>query len=168
MHQERGLAYVLFTGAGHLVPQWRPAQALVFLREFVLGDNRTGTLEADGQTVVGGEDPALAGAFMPGGLEIYYGSATTAGTSTVPSATAAEWEAFIQTATEGRQVSATVGGSAATSVVTATSRIPESMSHSSGTSTMPTSRSGGAPKVCVYSALQLAAIACGSAYALLL
>ena len=74
VHQERGFAYVLFTGAGHLVPQWKPAQALVFLREFVLGANRTGTFEDAGDAVAGGEDPALAGAYMLGGLEIHYGS----------------------------------------------------------------------------------------------
>ncbi|KAI0705478.1 alpha/beta-hydrolase [Earliella scabrosa] len=98
VHQERGFAYVLFSGAGHLVPQWRPAQALVFLREFVLGDNRNGTLLEDG-TVVGGEDDALAQDFMPGGKEIFFGSAKTQGTSTVPSAAVAAWESFIATAT---------------------------------------------------------------------
>ena len=103
VHQERGFAYVLFTGAGHLVPQWKPAQALVFIREFVLGNNATGTLHSDGQTVEGGEDPALAGAFMPGGLEIFYGSGSTAATSTVPSATANAWSAFMETATVAQE-----------------------------------------------------------------
>ncbi len=98
VHQERGVSYVLFAGAGHEVPQWRPAQALVFLREFVLGDNATGTLRADG-SVVGGEDAALAGAYFPGGGEIFYGSARTEGTWTWPSATRAAWDKFIATAT---------------------------------------------------------------------
>ncbi|KAH9945200.1 alpha/beta-hydrolase [Epithele typhae] len=98
VHQERGLAYVLFQGAGHLVPMWRPAQALVFLREFVLGENRNGTLEADGR-VVGGEDAALAGAVLPGGDAIFFGSSATQGTSTVPAATRSAWAAFVSTAT---------------------------------------------------------------------
>lgn len=100
VHQERNLTYVLFEGAGHMVPQWRPAQALVFLREFVLGNNPNGTVLADG-TVVGGENATLAKEYFPGGNEIFYGSATTAGTYTVPSATAAAWDQFIATATLG-------------------------------------------------------------------
>ena len=97
VHQERGLAYVLFAGAGHLVPMWRPAQALVFLREFVLGNNRNGTVS--GAVVVGGEDKALAGEFLPGGNEIFFGSSATQGTSTIPAATQAAWSSFIATAT---------------------------------------------------------------------
>ncbi|KAI0643827.1 alpha/beta-hydrolase [Trametes meyenii] len=97
VHQERNLTYVLFAGAGHLVPQWRPRQALVFLREFVLGSNKNGTVE--GSDVVGGENATLTGDYLPGGDEIFYGSATTAGTSTVPSATIAEWNSFLATAT---------------------------------------------------------------------
>ena len=97
VHQERGFAYVLFTGAGHLVPQWKPAQALVFLREFVLGSNRNGTVS--GTVVVGGEDKALAGEFLPGGNEIFFGSSATQGTSTIPAATQAAWSSFIATAT---------------------------------------------------------------------
>ncbi|KAJ7878005.1 alpha/beta-hydrolase [Mycena olivaceomarginata] len=31
VHQERNLTYLLFDGAGHLIPLWKPAQALVFL-----------------------------------------------------------------------------------------------------------------------------------------
>ena len=98
VHQERNLTYVLFAGAGHEVPQWRPAQALVFLREFVLGDNRNGSLQADGR-VVGGENKALTGAYYPGGAEIFYGSAKTQGTWTWPSATLAAWDRFMATAT---------------------------------------------------------------------
>ncbi|KAI0634125.1 alpha/beta-hydrolase [Trametes polyzona] len=97
VHQERNLTYVLFAGAGHLVPQWKPRQALVFLREFVLGDNRNGSVE--GTSIVGGEEAALAGDYLPGGNKIFYGSGTTASTSTVPSATIAAWDAFLATAT---------------------------------------------------------------------
>ncbi|KAH9848633.1 alpha/beta-hydrolase [Lenzites betulinus] len=97
VHQERNLTYVLFSGAGHLVPQWKPQQALVFLREFVLGSNKNGTVT--GTTVVGGENSTLAGDFLPGGNEIFYGSGTTAGTSVVPSATIAAWDSFLAAAT---------------------------------------------------------------------
>ena len=114
VHQERNLTYVLFEGAGHLVPEWKPAaaclfhyvshpkfnifQALVFLREFVLGSNKTG-LVLNPTTVVGGENSTLAEDVLPGGTLFYYGSATTAGTSTVPAATVAAWQSYIATAT---------------------------------------------------------------------
>ncbi|KAK7690974.1 hypothetical protein QCA50_006077 [Cerrena zonata] len=97
VHQERNLTYVLFTGAGHLVPEWKPAAALVFLREFVLGNNETGLLL--GNETIGGENSTLANDVLPGGGLIYYGSATTSGTFTVPAATIASWESFIATAT---------------------------------------------------------------------
>lgn len=124
VHQERGLAYVLFTGAGHLVPQWRPAQALVFLREFVLGSNRNGTV-VDPSTgeVVGGENRTLAGDFMPGGDKIYYGSAKTEGTSTIPSATMAAWESFIATATLH---AVDISSATSTSIVSSSSAAPSS------------------------------------------
>ncbi|KAI9056434.1 alpha/beta-hydrolase [Trametes sanguinea] len=98
VHQERNLTYLLFVGAGHLVPEWKPAQALVFLREFVLGSNPNGTV-TEGTSVVGGENSTLAGDYLPGGNEIFYGSAKTQGTSTVPSATIAAWNSFLATAT---------------------------------------------------------------------
>ncbi|KAM5536828.1 hypothetical protein V8D89_009546 [Ganoderma adspersum] len=112
VHQERNLTYVLFAGAGHEVPQWRPAQALVFLREFVLGDNKNGSVQEDGR-VVGGQDAALAGAYYPGGVEIFYGSAKTQGTWTWPSATRAAWDKFMATATATGSASATNGAAAA-------------------------------------------------------
>ncbi|KAI0366275.1 alpha/beta-hydrolase [Pilatotrama ljubarskyi] len=107
VHQERGLTYVLVAGAGHLVPEWKPAQALVFLREFVLGSNLTGTVS--GTIVVGGENSTLANDFLPGGNEIFYGSGATQGTSTIPAATQAAWSSFIATAT-ATQRAATNGG----------------------------------------------------------
>lgn len=97
VHQERGLAYVLFQGAGHLVPMWKPAQALVFLREFVLGNNLNGTVS--GTVVVGGENATLANDFLPGGDVIFYGSSATQYTLTVPAASQSAWSAFIATAT---------------------------------------------------------------------
>ncbi|CAL1716100.1 unnamed protein product [Somion occarium] len=98
VHQERNLTYILFTGAGHLVPEWKPAAALVFLREFVLGNNQTGLVLND-TTVVGGDNSSLANDVLPGGTLLYYGSATTAGKFTVAAATLASWESFIATAT---------------------------------------------------------------------
>ncbi|KAJ6483954.1 alpha/beta-hydrolase [Mycena sanguinolenta] len=97
VHQERNLTYLLFDGAGHLVPMWKPAQALVFLREFVLGSNSNGTVVGD--SVVGGENTTLANDFLPGGDEIFFGSSTTAGTTTIPAATRLAWASFIATAT---------------------------------------------------------------------
>ncbi|KAJ7258257.1 alpha/beta-hydrolase [Mycena rebaudengoi] len=96
VHQERGVTYLLFDGAGHLVPLWKPAQALVFLREFVLGSNPNGTVS--GSSVVGGENATLANDFLPGGDKIFFGSSTTAGTSTIPAATRSAWASFIATA----------------------------------------------------------------------
>ena len=125
VHQERNLTYVLFQGAGHLVPQWRPAQALVFLREFVLGDNPNGTVLDDG-TVVGGENATLAKDYLPGGNEIFYGSAKTEGTSTIPSATIAAWDQFIATATLDAGVT-----SSSVSSVTSSSSSPTGSASSS-------------------------------------
>ncbi|KAF5387348.1 hypothetical protein D9757_005819 [Collybiopsis confluens] len=39
VHQERGWTYVLFKGAGHLVGNTAPANAKVFIEEFVFGNN---------------------------------------------------------------------------------------------------------------------------------
>ncbi|KAJ6518365.1 alpha/beta-hydrolase [Mycena vulgaris] len=100
VHQERGVTYLLFDGAGHLVPLWKPAQALVFLREFVLGSNLNGTVS--GNIVMGGENTTLANDFLPGGDEIFFGSSTTAGVSTIPAATRSAWASFIATATASR------------------------------------------------------------------
>ena len=99
VHQERGVAYVLFEGAGHLIPQYKPMQSLVFLREFILGDNPNVTVREDG-SVVGGEDPALLGQdYLFGGGEVFYGSSATQGTLVAPSATVASWESFLAAAT---------------------------------------------------------------------
>ncbi|RPD76193.1 alpha/beta-hydrolase [Lentinus tigrinus ALCF2SS1-7] len=132
VHQERGLTYVLFTGAGHLVPQWKPAQALVFLREFVLGSNQNGTVvNSSTGEVVGGENKTLAEDFMPGGNEIFYGSAKTEGTSTIPSATIAAWESFIATAT----LDAVTLSSASMSSIVSNSTVPTSPSSAAPSST---------------------------------
>nr|VWP02413.1 ABC transporter Atr4 [Ganoderma boninense] len=71
---------------------------MVFLREFVLGDNANGTVLSSG-TIQGAENATLAGQYLVGGNEIFYGSATTDGTYVVPSATVASWDQFLATAT---------------------------------------------------------------------
>ncbi|KAK7018465.1 Alpha/beta-hydrolase [Favolaschia claudopus] len=96
IHQERNLTYALFRGAGHLVPNSVPEAAFVFARDFIFGSNQTGLV--DNGTVIGGEDPALAGDYMPGGLAIFYGSGTTSASTIAPSATIAAWSEFIVTA----------------------------------------------------------------------
>ncbi|KAJ6537930.1 hypothetical protein B0H19DRAFT_1270309 [Mycena capillaripes] len=98
VHQERGVNYLLFDGAVHLVPLWKPSQSLVFQREFVLGSNLNGTVSGN-NAVVGGENTTLANDFLQGGEEIFFGSSTTAGTSTIPAATRSAWASFTATAT---------------------------------------------------------------------
>lgn len=75
-------------------------QAFVLLREFILGNNRTGlvTTSRGHTTVIGGEDKNFAG-IITGQPEIYYGSGTTQFTYTAPTLTIAEWETFIAVAT---------------------------------------------------------------------
>lgn len=97
VHQERNLTYVLFKSAGHFVPRSVPEAAFVFLREFVLGSNATGSV--NGEQVVGGEDPNLAEDIMPGNSYIFYGAVSTASSTAAPAATVAAWNSFIATAT---------------------------------------------------------------------
>ncbi|CAL1714161.1 unnamed protein product [Somion occarium] len=102
VHQERGLTYLLFSKAGHQVPMSQPAQALTFLREYILGNNQTGLVERSGNQVkvIGGEDSNFyVNNIIHGQDEIYVGSAVTQSTFTYPSATIAAWEEFIATAT---------------------------------------------------------------------
>ncbi|CAL1714177.1 unnamed protein product [Somion occarium] len=101
VHQERNVTFLLFSTAGHQVPLYQPAQALTFLREFVLGDNPNGTvITASGTTnVVGGETPTLfANNILRGQDGIYVGSIVTQSTFTYPSATIAAWDRFTSTA----------------------------------------------------------------------
>ncbi|KAK7685690.1 hypothetical protein QCA50_011034 [Cerrena zonata] len=108
VHQERNWTFVLFTGAGHLVPQSQPENAFVFLREFVLGNNQTGFFDGS-NSVVGGENTSIfANNLMPGQSGIALGSGTTQSTFFYPSATLAAWESFTQTAIPTQS-----GGSAA-------------------------------------------------------
>ncbi|KAI0822442.1 alpha/beta-hydrolase [Trametes gibbosa] len=161
VHQERNLTYVLFAGAGHLVPQWKPIQALVFLREFVLGSNKNGTVA--GTSVVGGENATLAGDYLSGGGEIFYGSGTTAGTSVVPSATIASWDSFLAsaTATSIAPVSSATAGTSPAAVSSTESGLGP-LSSASPSSTVPNSAlaSGNTALslVCVGFALQMLSI----------
>ncbi|KAJ7853808.1 alpha/beta-hydrolase [Mycena olivaceomarginata] len=102
VHQERNLTYTLFQGAGHTVPQYAPAAAFVFIREFVLGSNTTGLVDSYTGKVSGGEDPKLAQDVLPGGTVIFFGDGSdgkTTASMAWPSATVAAWDAFIATAT---------------------------------------------------------------------
>ncbi|THV05581.1 alpha/beta-hydrolase [Dendrothele bispora CBS 962.96] len=108
VHQERGWTYVLFKGAGHLVPAKNPANALVFVREFFIGENATGLVTTDssgGQQVIGGEDAPLAGDILPGADEIFYGPGTTLSTFVFPEATRAAWTSFIEAQATGSVLS---------------------------------------------------------------
>lgn len=96
VHQERNWTYVLFDGASHLLPQKKPAQAMVFLREFILGDNQTGlVLDAHANSVVGGEGHPLRGDVLPGTSVVFGGNISTTTTITYPAATVSHWDAFI-------------------------------------------------------------------------
>ncbi|KIL69347.1 hypothetical protein M378DRAFT_98802 [Amanita muscaria Koide BX008] len=97
VHQERGWTYVLFDHAGHLVSASNPVSAFTFAKEFLFGSNTTGLVSPSG-SVVGGEDPKLAGDFLPGNTALYLGAGATQSTYTFPSATVAAWNKFIQTA----------------------------------------------------------------------
>ncbi|KAF8917843.1 alpha/beta-hydrolase [Mucidula mucida] len=101
VHQERNWTYVLFKGAGHLVPAKAPSPALTFLREFVFGSNTTGLVTGD--SVIGGENKTLAADVLPGQDEIYFGSVSIEGTYVFPEATRAAWASFIAEETQTEQ-----------------------------------------------------------------
>jgi len=95
VHQERGWTFALFNHAGHLVPQQKPAAAFTFIREFVLGNNKTGLVLEPYDIVEGGQDPEFVADVLPGQDEIYYGPGVTLSTFVFPSATIAAWRSFI-------------------------------------------------------------------------
>ncbi|KAJ3547334.1 hypothetical protein NM688_g5411 [Phlebia brevispora] len=101
VHQERNWTYILIKGAGHRVPMQQPERAFVLLREFILGNNETGLVKTvrGHTTIVGGTDPAFDG-ILTGQSGIYYGSGATQGTYTYPALTIAEWQTFINAATQ--------------------------------------------------------------------
>lgn len=96
VHQERNWTYVLFDGASHLVPQKKPAQAFVFLREFFLGKNQTGlVVNSSTVPVIGGESRTLTDDVLPGTSVIFIGSLSTQSTVTYPAATVSAWNSFV-------------------------------------------------------------------------
>jgi carboxypeptidase D len=95
IHQERNWTYALFHGASHLVPQKVPEAAFTFFREFILGTNQTGFYSPESGSVVGGDDSALEGDFLPGNPGIFGGSISTTTTYTYPAATVTAWNAVV-------------------------------------------------------------------------
>jgi len=70
-------------------------QALTFVREFVLGSNTTGLVNADG-SLVGGTTSIFANNILSADRDpIFTGSGVTAGSTLWPSATIDAWESFI-------------------------------------------------------------------------
>lgn len=72
------------------------------LREFIIGENRTGLLVGPNATVVGGEDPSLIKGpynILPGETSILVGSATVTSYYVPPTATVAAWNAYFANAT---------------------------------------------------------------------
>ncbi|THH14132.1 hypothetical protein EW146_g6173 [Bondarzewia mesenterica] len=98
VHQERGIVYALFDGVGHLIPHFKPNAAYVFYRDFVFNTNSTGSLTVDDSNkpvVLGGESPEVADDVPRVASALFIGSATTASTLFVPSATVQAWESFV-------------------------------------------------------------------------
>ncbi|KAK7025021.1 carboxypeptidase [Favolaschia claudopus] len=105
VHQERGWTYVLFNNTGHLIPAKTPAAALTFVREFVFGNNPTGSVvkTPSGQAmVVGGENAALVGDVVPGANGIVYNVGTATSTFVYPAETIAAWNTFIRGSTAAK------------------------------------------------------------------
>lgn len=99
VHQERNLTFVLFQGAGHEVPEFQPENAYVFLRDFVLGSNTTGSLGSPSSNQSGVPTLLSDGVLPEYTQPIYSGSGRTMGSTVFPSNTIAAWESFMQTAT---------------------------------------------------------------------
>jgi hypothetical protein len=77
-------------------------QAFTFVREFVLGNNKTGLVTESSSgcvSVVGGEDSTLAGDVLAESPDIYLGSVVTTSTYRYPSQTIAKFSSYLATAT---------------------------------------------------------------------
>ena len=72
------------------------SKAWTFLREFVLGDNKTGLVTDANTPAVGGEDPKYAVNTLAEGPEVYQGSYTTTSTYYFPTETVARWDRYVQ------------------------------------------------------------------------
>lgn len=125
----------MFHAAGHLVPTQKPtavrvfigalplpvwsplvahyltsSKAWTFLREFVLGNNKTGLVTNANTPAFGGEYPQYAANTLAEGPEIYQGSYTTTSTYHFPTETVARWDRYIQGAsTSGKSLAQTDG-----------------------------------------------------------
>ncbi|KIJ55865.1 hypothetical protein M422DRAFT_240490 [Sphaerobolus stellatus SS14] len=98
VHQERNITFTLFKDAGHLVPQWQPARTLTFLRKFIMGCSKSGTVLSDG-LVIGGESAPLQNNILPAERNpIFTGSGAIMGSIVWSSATIASWDMFTATA----------------------------------------------------------------------
>ncbi|EJD07280.1 alpha/beta-hydrolase [Fomitiporia mediterranea MF3/22] len=104
VHQERGLTYVIVEHSGHEVPEFNPKAALVLFNEFILGSNKTGTVQEDG-SVVGGEDTSIlvgdTGA-IPGQISILFGSGDATSLYVAPEETRAAWDSFLSSVAAAR------------------------------------------------------------------
>ncbi|KLO10086.1 alpha/beta-hydrolase [Schizopora paradoxa] len=96
VHQERDWTFVLVDHAGHEVPEFNPAAALVLFRDFILSDSTLGLVELGG-SVVGGEGAAsrLVGDILPGQASILFGNGTATSLFKAPSATIASWDKYL-------------------------------------------------------------------------
>jgi carboxypeptidase D len=104
VHTERNWTYALVAGAGHFVPENRPAAAFVLARDFIFGFNSTGLVltNASGATISAGPTPTAtlegaAGDILRGAAPIFAGSGTTQTTVMPTPASVAAWNSFIAT-----------------------------------------------------------------------
>jgi len=72
------------------------SKAWTFLREFILGNNKTGLVTDANTPALGGEDPRYAVNTLAEGPEIYQGSYTTTSTYYFPTETVARWDRYVQ------------------------------------------------------------------------
>lgn len=71
-------------------------QAWTFLREFVLGNNKTGLVTDASTPAIGGEVPEYTASTLAEGPEIYVGSYTTTSTYFYPKETISSWGRYVQ------------------------------------------------------------------------
>ncbi|EJD46625.1 alpha/beta-hydrolase [Auricularia subglabra TFB-10046 SS5] len=162
VHQERNVTFVLFDNAGHLVPQWQPEHAAIFLREFVLGQNTTGLVMPDG-SVVGGENATLSMDYLPAfERPIFYGSATSQFSTIWPKATINAWEKFIASALAEPTTTAASTATLSSSTVIVTQTTPSSSETDTITQPgTPTTTTSGATRSASQVGLRVALAALG-------
>jgi len=80
-----------------MISWWIQSQALSFLRNYILGDNPTGTVS--GTTVIDDQhSTAYNNNLIPGGNAIFTGSGSTQGSFVYPTKTIEAWDSFTATA----------------------------------------------------------------------